>query len=315
MTTLEPQDAPSVLTRALIGVQNPDGGWGMYPGRPSATEATALATLALSGSVPQGDTVSRGRAWLLAHQAADGGWPASEQVPGSSWPTAPAVLALSKLSGEARRVESGLKWLLAREGAHGTWRERVKSWLFASEDERKINDLDNTIAGWPWMTGNFSWVEPTSMAVLALRAGARAVPSLRGAISERLDDGERLLVDRAVPSGGWNYGNRRVFEADLEAYPDTTAWALLAMRGSSRGAVVVAAALDRLAEQMRTNRSALARALAVLALQAHGRDARPLAAALLAQCSAASGDPAPSDARARALALLALTAPNALLSV
>ena len=60
------------------------------------------------------------------------------------------------------------------------------------------------------------------MAVTALAAeGLGAHP--------RVEEGSRLILDRALPHGGWNYGNRRVFGQELRPHPGPTGLALLAL--------------------------------------------------------------------------------------
>ena len=121
--------------------------------------------------------------------------------------------------------------------------------------------------------------------------------------------GERLLMDRAVPGGGWNAGNVRVLGADLDPYPDTTAWALLALRDPSGrpvtgAATVVTAGLDRLDRMLRSTRSMLAHALAAITFQAYERDdAFPVA---VLKARALDRAAVWVDNRSRALALLAL---------
>jgi hypothetical protein len=234
-------------------------------------------------------------------------------VPQSTWTTAPAALALSRLGREPARVRAAVGWLTAREGLHADPGLVARAYRFLTERQAaRVNELDGTIPGWPWIDGTFSWVEPTSLAVLALRAARRdPVLARDDALGERLRDGERLLVDRVCPGGGWNYGNKRVFEVDLEPYPDTTAWALMALRGAPGTDPVVRPSLARLGALLRDNRSPLARALAVCALAAHGRPDSDLAGALAAQCL---GERPPADTRTRALALVALAAPTVLVS-
>jgi hypothetical protein len=211
-------------------------------------------------------------------------------------------------------MRKGAGWLAGREGLRWqeeqSWRTRFSQWIGRAAPPNRVNELDTSIPGWPWIDGTFSWVEPTAIAMLALRA-ARRDPALATvpAIASRLRDGERLLVDRATPDGGWNYGNKRVLDYDLEPFPDTSAWALLALRGASGTGSLVGRALDRLDTLMHNNRSALARALAVLAWRAHGRDPAHLLAPLAAQCAETSRDPRVTDARSQALALLALAGP------
>src|SRR5205085_2740274 len=83
---------------------------------------------------------------------------------------------------------------------------------------------DGQLVGWPWAEGNFSWVEPTSWAMLALRrVGQGAHP--------RVEEGRKLLLDRVLEPGGVNYGNRRIFGITLEPIPTPTSLALLALQG------------------------------------------------------------------------------------
>ncbi len=77
--------AKSMLTGTpepiLLAAQNPDGGWGPYPGRPSEAFDTAVALLALHRHHPS--AVARGRAYLARTQQPAGGWPETTRPPGS----------------------------------------------------------------------------------------------------------------------------------------------------------------------------------------------------------------------------------------
>src|SRR5262249_54900176 len=85
-------------------------------------------------------------------------------------------------------------------------------------------DIDLGLVGWPWAEGNFSWVEPTAWACLALRrAGYGDHP--------RVEEGLRLLLDRAFDDGGINYGNRQVLGRRTDPIPGPTALMLLALQG------------------------------------------------------------------------------------
>lgn len=312
------------LVRHLVDAQQGDGGWGAYPARRPNTESTAFAALALAlaepASPPGREAAARGVRWLVAHQRPDGSWPFTDQTTQGTWAGGPAVLALARLDEGAGAVRKGAAWLAGRTGLtiqeELSWRQRFQQWIGQPAPPRQVNELDTSIPGWPWIEGTFSWVEPTAVAMLALRA-ARRDPTLAAdaAVTTRLRDGERLLVDRATPDGGWNYGNKRVLDYDLEPFPDTSAWAVLALRGATGADALVRKALGRLDTLMHGNRSALARALVALALRAHGRDAAHLLDPLAAQCAERSDDPRPTDARSQALALLALAGPPLPLSV
>jgi hypothetical protein len=215
-----------------------------------------------------------------------------------------AVLGLALTGADPAAARRGAQWLLTEEGVRFDWRTRLALWLERRRGGKREVEVDVELKGWPWASGTFTWVEPTAVAMLALRAmsGDPALADSRDR-RYRLEQGEKLLADRMVPGGGWNYGNSRVLDEDLEPYPDTTAWALLALRAAPPRDVVEPS-LAALARLMTHNESPLARALALLALRAYGRDATALAGALAAQCA---GERLPNDARTRALALLALS--------
>ena len=55
---------------------------------------------------------------------------------------------------DARREES-------RAGSHRSW--SLLSFV------KKMGELDPYLSGWPWTAGAFSWVEPTSYSLIALK--------------------------------------------------------------------------------------------------------------------------------------------------
>jgi hypothetical protein len=307
--------APVRLASDLLGAQTQSGGWPAFPPGPADSESTAFASLALAASAAGGAdrramlaAAEHGLAWLRQRQQADGGWPLTDQVPGSTWTTAPVVLALAAAARDDERVRRGTTWLVSRKGTGYGLAARLLRRLTGAEDRREVIELDLNIAGWPWADGTLSWVEPTALAVLALRAAlARGAVADAEAASQRIGEAVRLFADRKSPGGGWNYGNRRVLGHDMEPYPDTTAWALLALRPV--GDEATKESIARLGKLMQDTRSPLARALAVLALRAHGEDARAVMEPLAAQCAGRSADSPPRDTRSRALALLALAGP------
>lgn len=294
-------DAVTLLRARLSAGQRASGAWGAADAGPDAVEPTALAALALHGTDADPAPAARATAWLLARQRADGGWPATTQVDAPSWAGGVALLALARLGADRAAVARGAAWLAGRESATIDLSTRV---LFRIQKWRGApvpTELDASLSGWPWIDGTFGWVEPTAVALLALgAAGARD-----GDAADRMAMGRRMLVDRAVPGGGWNYGNTRVLGQDVAPYADTTAWALLALRGASGADAVVRAGLARLPALLTGTRSSLARALAALALRAHGASDAGVRAALAARVPEAP----PADVRTQALALLALAGP------
>src|SRR5207248_5639819 len=92
------------------------------------------------------------------------------------------------------------------------------------DGSEEIHDIDLKIVGWAWADGNFSWVEPTAWACLALRRAGFGG-------HERVKEGQRLLLDRTFDEGGINYGNRHILGKPLEPVPGPTAITLLALQG------------------------------------------------------------------------------------
>jgi hypothetical protein len=120
-----------------------------------------------------------------------------------------------------------------------------------------------TAAGWPWVDGTHSWLEPTALAVLALcREGF--------ANHRRVDDAIELILDRALPAGGWNYGNTRVFGRDLRPQPGPTGVALLALGAREVRSNAVARGVEYLRNTLPEIGAAVSLGWGVLGLRAHG---------------------------------------------
>ena len=78
-----------------------------------------------------------------------------------------------------------------------------------------------TSIGWSWTPHSFSWVEPTSYFILALKK-IKAIFQLKR-FMRRVEQGELMIYDRMCEGGGWNYGNAAVYDDRLWPYPDITA--------------------------------------------------------------------------------------------
>jgi hypothetical protein len=277
-----------VRLAALRRAQNPDGGWGYFPGKRSWLEPTVYAALALAGE-PAAD-----RAWSLLQgwQGADGSWRPAQDVAIENFGTALCVtLALSRGAG-GTAVSNGVNWLLGTAGTESNWFNRLVTRTGIVELDR-----DLSLKGWPWKPDTSSWVEPTAHALVALKrvvakntARAEVLPELR----ERVRLGEAELFDVRCRDGGWNYGNRSVRKVDLPAYPETTGIALMGLQGCRD----LGSSLDYAAREAAQTASPLGRAWLVIALRLHG-------AGVPASSSAA---PPPPDLQI--LALEALAAPE-----
>jgi len=292
----------------LLASQRDDGGWGPHPSSPSRTESTALAALALTrGSETDREdgvaaavgvaAAAAATGWLLERQLDSGAWPLGDEVPGPNWSTALASLALSHDPVGRRAAEAGGDWLLSQRGRGSPWWARLMS-LFLRPSETV--ELDRDLIGWPWVGDTFSWVEPTCYALFALARLGSALPPARA--TSRIEEAERMLLDRQCLDGGWNYGNSRVFGETLWSYPDTTSLVLLAFAGRS-AEPAVATALDALPGLVEGNDSALALGLSAAALATHGRDAEPIRVRLRDRLDASTD----GDVRGLAWAALGLT--------
>lgn len=293
-------EGTAAAARSLLDLQNPDGGWGARRGGPSTTEATSLAILALPRSPPQ-KAAGAGLAWLRERQRPDGAWPPSDQVPLSSWMTPLAVLALSLSGSERGRALRGAQWVLAQEGRGYSWITKLFFRLFP---EREAIELDPDLKGWPWMPDTFSWIEPTAYSLIALKTLRSDLPSEPAA--SRILQGERMILDRMCPGGGWNYGNSVVLGEELWPYPDTTALALIALQDVP-DRKEIRTSLEALQRMLAENDSGLAVALATLCFRLYRRDV----AALRQRLERSFGTlVAQGETRAIALSVLALHEPE-----
>lgn len=267
------------LGEAVAIAANPDGGWGYYRGTTSRVEPTSWAVLALAADF--GNRTARGLvphlSFLASRRGSSGLLVDDPGVPPNLAFNGLAALALTPL---ARDVDSGLldQVLAGILGIRGIR-------LPAAPDIRQ----DNSLQGWPWIDGTFSWAEPTSWCLLALkrcaRRNQRARQLERGGpepLASRIDEAERLLIDRCCPTGGWNFGNANVMGQDLRPYVPTTALGLLAMQ-DRRDHPVVARSLDYLYAHRLSELSGLALALTLICLQVYGIPAPDVEDHLLAQ--------------------------------
>lgn len=244
----------SARLSALRSVQNPDGGWGYFPGKRSWLEPTAWAALALHGD-PAAD-----RAWALLQswQGSDGSWRPSAEVYIEYWDTALCV-TLATVRGEFREpFHKGVAWLLNSAGAESNMLSRVAAAVGLLNAER-----DLSLKGWPWKPGTSSWVEPTAHTLVALKKASAKVADRE--LARRVRMGEAQLLDVRSKDGGWNYGSRAALEVDLPSYPETTALALVGLQGHAemRGPIEVAGRM------LLGSPSPLARAWLTIALKLH----------------------------------------------
>jgi len=253
--------------RLLLDQQNSDGGWGAVKGKVSNTESTAFAVMALE-SLQRKElirSVEAGFNWLLGHQNSDGSWRLNDVTPGGSWSTAVALLCLGALPAYRSRAVKAAQWALTQEGNTVGWLGSLIMWFTAQKDINKIN-MD--LKGWPWASGSFSWVEPTSYFLIGLK---RLKPVLGGTnVDDRIRQAELMIYDRVCEGGGWNYGNSKVYGEALWPYPDITALALIALQDHPN-TEANRESIERLEKTLKDVDSGLALSWAIICFELYGR--------------------------------------------
>lgn len=203
----------------LLAMREDMPGWGYQGGSSPYTEPTAIGCLALlagSDELPCSDIsgmVAESAAWLADLQQPDGALGIAPEFPQPQWPTAYAALLWCQCSGFERTLAAALRWLQQREGH-----------TFVKTKECVLGH-DTSIPGWPWVAGTHPWLEPTAISMLALCRN-----QLAG--HQRIRDGVRMILDRAIASGGWNVGNSSAFGRELRPAVGSTGLALLALRAA-----------------------------------------------------------------------------------
>jgi len=286
------------LAETLRSSVNGDGGWGYFPGKASRIEPTSWAILALLDS---GATTADGGS-LNAALARIAGWQRADGLL-ADVPAAPPNLAFSGLA--AIVIYRALAMHRADARRHGQVADALLSGILATKGSRfaraKQARQNNQLMGWPWNDGAFSWVEPTSWCLLALKKTAARPP--RAGAAERIAEAERMLADRCCLSGGWNYGNSNVLGKELFPYVSTTAVALLALQ-NRRELPEVARSLAWLAGNWTREVSAMASSLALMAMRLYGRPVDDLERAL---CDRIVKAGPPGNLASTALVLYAVT--------
>lgn len=240
---------------ALRRAQNPDGGWGYFPGKGSWLEPTAYAAVALYGE-PAAD-----HAWALlkSWQASDGSWRPSPRVNVASWGTSLCVTIAIARQEWGPSLQKGVEWLLGSSGVESRMVNRIAARIGLLKSERDIG-----LKAWPWKPETSGWVEPTVHALVALKQAAAKISSSE--LRERVRMGEEQLINVRTRDGGWNYGSPAALGVDLPSYPETTALALVGLQGQSD----LESAFDVAARQLQQTPSPLARAWLTIALRLHG---------------------------------------------
>jgi hypothetical protein len=248
------------LVRRLTSLILPGGGVPYYPGGGPSAEPALLGLLALSACGAPAESAKPLLAWVAGLQNPDGslGIRPGQRDQGI-WLTAPAAVVFHRY-GLADARDRALGFVTS-----------LKSVTVANDPNVR---QDNMIVGWPWVRGTFGWVEPTAWSVIALN-----VCGLGG--HARAVEGRRFLLDRQIPSGGWNYGNPGLNDRELLPFWDTTGLALLALSGQP-DAGRARPSLELLEKNQAKIASLCGLAWAALGLEGHGRNAADIGRRLFA---------------------------------
>ena len=234
----------------------PDGGFSNLAGGEYRSDATAWAILALAAAGARPDLIEPARKRLADGQQSDGRVCISADHPEAFWPTPLAVLAWHGSPSRREPQSRAVRFLLATAGTH--WEKKTDSPI----------THDTAIRGWPWIADTQSMVEPTSLSLLALRVTGQGG-------HERTREAVRMLMDRRLPKGGWNYGNTLVYGQELYPQVDNTGLALAALAGDVPPEEV-RSSLDYLDASIQNLRTPLSLGWGILGLGAWGR--RPVRA-------------------------------------
>lgn len=257
MAVDEARLARDSLVRSLAALRNHDGGWPYYRGKRSRLEPTCWAML--------GTGVS------------------AESTPLPGW-LQPSGLLVEPSIGEANFGFNALAALAVGRG-HGPGQALVER-IVAAVIEAKGDALppsasirqNNSLQGWPWISGTFSWVEPTAWCMLALKKTAAESTAARA----RIAVAEDIMRDRECKGGGWNVGNAEVFGHALAPHVPPTAIVVMALQ-DRRSERVVADAARFLEANAIDEGSTTALALSAMALACVGRPSADIAGALVAR--------------------------------
>ena len=233
---------------------------GFTRGEIAHAEPTAVASLAMLAWDPArfAATLERNEAWLAERQQPDGSIAPNEQLTEPGWASSWALLELAARRAQVRFIPpstttinaaSAIDWMLGIKGV--------------PLDRSPTLGHDSSLIGWPWVAKTHTWLEPTCLAVMALKAHGYAD-------HPRTLEGMRIVKDRLLPRGGANYGNTFVLGQQLLPHLQPTGLALMALAGTADDNGYQAAARAYLLRELPILPGASSLAYGILGLHAHG---------------------------------------------
>jgi hypothetical protein len=183
------------------------------------TDSTAWGIIALNAVHESPSLIYRCQARLRSEQGDDGRLWINREHQDCFWPTPLAVLAWQNDPASRDAQKRAVTFLLGTTGVH-----------YRSQSS-EVAAHNPALKGWPWVANTHSWIEPTVLSVLALKASGYGR-------HDRVREAIQMIVDRQLPHGGWNYGNTMVFGRELRPMPESTGTALSGLAGQVEAAVV-----------------------------------------------------------------------------
>ncbi|MCY2987911.1 MAG: hypothetical protein NTY19_08630 [Planctomycetota bacterium] len=226
---------------------------GYLDGQQWATEPTALNALALL-ALDRSEAAFQATDRIADLQNGDGSVGAQPQTASPGWPTSLAVLAWLAAANAGRQygefVAKAIAWILSERG----------------KTSPRVPEVghDTMLAGWSWAQATHSWIEPTALYLVALKAAGHGQ-------HVRAREAVQLLLDRQLPQGGCNYGNTVVMGNTLRPHVQPTGIALLGLLGEPTGGERVERALRYLEQTVNEATTTMSLCWALLGLTAHGR--------------------------------------------
>lgn len=218
---------------------------------PWAAEPTALVCLALTGH-DRREAARKLADQLAAAQLDDGAVPVLAGQDAPAWTTSLAILAWVACGETEFRIaiQRAIEWALAHHGK-------------PADPQPEIGH-DPRLVGWSWADDTHSWMEPSAMFALALKAaGLNNHPRTREAI--------QLVTDRLLPTGGSNFGSTIVLGQATLPQVESTGLAMLALAGEENSDPRVEASLRYLESNVSGETPTASLAYGLLGLTAHGR--------------------------------------------
>lgn len=197
------------LSRRLL----PDGGFVGRLGGTFQVDSTAWGILAFRACGGSDEILERLRALLAREQNGDGRVCVNREHPASYWPTPLAILAWQNSPASHIAQSRAVRFLLDTTGIHFPRKPDAPS------------AHDTNLKGWPWVDDTHSWVEPTATCVMALSATGHGQ-------HDRVLEAIRMILDRQLPDGGWNYGSTFIFGKEHHPMPESTGAALTSLAGT-----------------------------------------------------------------------------------